>query len=299
MLNKQNEVKTIYLNVPKELNLQLLFSEFKPVFIPKIQFLIHQINFNHFNGGYQINKKNHSWFLGIKDGELSIILNRLLDNEIIIKTGHFRPGERSNAYSMVNPYDYKNNDAIAKYAYQVDKYTFLQKWVADNNIVRSQNDSKYIKSCLKDLKLVNRIQLLENENKALREQLAKYEAKSIDKDIQADTLALNPAIMVALQPSINRQKTLYDYGFSLYKKDSIKEYTGSNGSVGMITNTPTLYSYIKSKDDAEVIELLELFSTSKEGLIEYDDLIFEKNLSEAGFLIDLLEEENSLIEAWK
>ena len=225
MLYQENEVKTIYLNVPKELNLQLLFNEFKPVFIPKIHFLIHQINFNHFNGGYQINIKNHSWFFGIKDGELSAIISKLLDNDIITKTGNYQRGKKSNSYSMVDPYTYKDNDAIAKYAYQVEKYSFLQKWVADKNVVKSQKDSAFIKASSK-----GQIQQLQDEIKALRKQLAKYEAQTKVNDLldqpEASLQVIDPAIMVAPQPPIIIEEVTeaepYDEDYENFKIEYLK-----------------------------------------------------------------------------
>jgi len=135
----------VHFNIPSNLNLELLFNDYSSRDLIKIQFLIHQINFftRKNSLGYQLHIKNHSDFLGIKNGELTSMLTRLVDNGILkITIRGSKKSQRSNTYAMVDSFDINESN---RYTYPVSKYQFLKKWVADGYIVKAKKDSAYSK----------------------------------------------------------------------------------------------------------------------------------------------------------
>ncbi|MGY4539199.1 hypothetical protein ACVW0P_003633 [Mucilaginibacter sp. UYNi724] len=159
------EKNEVFFNTPKDLNIELLFADMPNKFIPKVQCLLHLINKDSLTGGYQLNAENHIWFFGLKDAELSQMVERLIDNEIIERVSKHKSGEVSRVYKMVNPY---TRDDSIKHIYPKDKYLFIQKWVVDGYVVKGSKYTAYIRP----EKNVKNVSALALENKMLRDLLA-------------------------------------------------------------------------------------------------------------------------------
>ncbi|TWR30468.1 hypothetical protein FPZ43_05880 [Mucilaginibacter pallidiroseus] len=142
MNTEQKAGGKIVLNTPLGLNLDLLFADLSIKFKPKAEFIIHQINYYHKDGGYQVHSKNHCWFFGIKGSELALIINRLIDSGIITKARNYYPGNTSNVYRMVQSFDIATSQ---KSFYHPDELLFIKKWAADGFIVKSAATSKFVK----------------------------------------------------------------------------------------------------------------------------------------------------------
>ncbi len=295
---QSNEVKTIYLNTPKELNLQLLFSELKPVFIPKIQFLIHQINFNHSKGGFQLNIKNHSWLLGIKDGELSSIIAKLVDNDIIIKTGNHQQGKKSNKYSMVNPFNVADKDKVLQHTYQVDKYLFLQKWVIDGFVVKAQKDSAFIKvvksSSSRYPDADARIDELTYNNRELQERIKKLEAELTALRVE-EPIVNKIGVSVAL-----KQAKTEDVEMTALAKYNIKDIPNYltfalNGIEGAILKTPEFLEKYNDMSDTSKSKFFNYILDMDNGRFKYKELEFERFGKENDFVLQYLESESIMV----
>jgi|GEM_PF-5760663 len=205
MLIKTNEVKELYFNTPTGLNLERLFADFNGLdkLLPKIQFLLHQINkFTLSEGSYQLNKKNHSWFFGIKDGELSSIINRLVEASIIELSSQYSGGSKSKSYKLVNPYSQDNS---ILYKYNSNEQVFMQKLVADGYIVKAKEFSSY-KRVTKELIEVSDkdaiIQSQQEEIEALKQRIAALEAElsPVVKDIRPNPNNTSETTEVGVKP---------------------------------------------------------------------------------------------------
>ncbi|MGY3214038.1 hypothetical protein [Mucilaginibacter sp. HD30] len=139
-----NEDKPVIFNTPAGFNFQNLFEEHSIKFKPKVEFLIHQINYYDNRGGYQIHSKNHQWFFGIKGTELAMMLRKLVANGIIKLAANYHPGNTSNTYKMVTPFDIKAADTQQSF-YYAHEVTFVKKWILDGHIVKNASTSSFIK----------------------------------------------------------------------------------------------------------------------------------------------------------
>ena len=182
-----NDCTEVHFNTPKNINFELLFSDLKPKDLIKIQFLIHQINFftRKESNGYQLHIKNHSGFLGIKDGELTAILTRLVDNGIIKVTSKgSKKSQRSNTYAMVEHYGINESNT---HTYQVSKYQFLKKWIADGYIVKAKKDSAYVKAdntASHDAGLIAENIRLKAEIESLKAEIARLSSESSTSTVE-------------------------------------------------------------------------------------------------------------------
>ncbi len=183
MSTEVNKQQTFVFNTPIGVDVELLFSDFSISFKPKVEFLIHQINYYNKNGGYQVHSKNHCWFFGIKGSELATILKRLVDSGIIVKTQNYSPGNKSSKYKMVKPFD---KDIAKRNYYNVDEIQFLRKWVADNCIVKSAATSNFKKT------LSPTASLIAEQKREIAELKALLNQKSNDS-----------IVIVPLEPAIN------------------------------------------------------------------------------------------------
>jgi hypothetical protein len=162
MSTELNEEKKIVFNTPKNLNVAKEFPEFSNKDLPKIECLVNQINYMDNGRGYQVHIKKHAWSYCLSNGEVGLILKRLVSLGIIKKAGDNTPGLVSNAYQMVQRY---TNDNSNKSYYQVSDYLFMQKLQADKWVAMGKERSKYVKPQKADdpelLKAQSRIKELE------------------------------------------------------------------------------------------------------------------------------------------
>ncbi|RKR82630.1 hypothetical protein BDD43_2815 [Mucilaginibacter gracilis] len=142
MIINETEEKKIVFNTPLNFNVANSFPEFSSKDIPKIEFLINQINYKDNGRGYQVHIVKHAWSLCMNNGEITFILDKLVSLNIIKKTKDGNPGIDSNAYSVVKPYTNSNSN---KSYYSVDDYLFLQKLKADKWVAMGKEHSAYIK----------------------------------------------------------------------------------------------------------------------------------------------------------
>ena len=142
MLNNDNEEKKIVFNTPKNLNISESFPEFSRKDLPKIECLINQINYFNSSRGYQVHIVNHAWSYCLSNGEVGLILKRLVQLNIIQKVNDGTPGVDSNSYKMVTPYS--NEDSNKSY-YSADDYLFLRKLQADKWLAKGAKHSSYVK----------------------------------------------------------------------------------------------------------------------------------------------------------
>lgn len=144
MNTENNEDNIVIFNTPAGYNFEALFSGLSIKFKPKVDFLIHQINFFDNKGGYQVNSKNHRWFFGIKGTELAMMLRRLVDSGIIKLVTNYNPGNRSNTYRMVNAFN-SASQSTQKNFYYAQQILFVEKWIQDGYIVKNEVTSTFKK----------------------------------------------------------------------------------------------------------------------------------------------------------
>lgn len=147
-MSQINSNTNLIVSLPTQTKLtidRLFQSEYSQIHLDKIYFLIHKINKE---GQYQVNAKNHAWFFGMKCGEITAILHKLTNNNIIQLVGGYVKGKSSNKYALPTPYDIRTNNLhrINYYKGQVKFPTWVAKYVADGGIVKNSSTSNWIKA---------------------------------------------------------------------------------------------------------------------------------------------------------
>jgi hypothetical protein len=176
MSTENNEDKPVIFNTPAGFNFEALFSGLSIKFKPKVEFLIHQINYYDYKGGYQIHSKNHSWFLGIKGTELAMMLRQLVDNGIIKLATNYNPGNTSNTYKMINAFDIKD-PSTQKNFYYAHEVLFVKKFILDGHIVKSAVTSKF----KKERKITTAVVIAEQQEQIDELRAIIYEMQEISK----------------------------------------------------------------------------------------------------------------------
>lgn len=141
-INETDDKKIVF-NTPLNFNISENFPEFSKKHLPKIEYLLNQINWCKDNRGYQINIDNHAWSLCLNNGNIISIINRLIDLNIIKKASEHVEKLFSNGYSMVQPY---TNETSTKSFYNVDEHLFLQKLKADKWVAKGKQHSSFVKA---------------------------------------------------------------------------------------------------------------------------------------------------------
>jgi hypothetical protein len=162
-----NKNLIVSLPIQTKLTIDRLFqSEYSQLHLDKIYFLIHKINKE---GQYQINAKNHAWFFGLKCGEVTAILRRLTNNNIITLVGEYVQGKASNKYSLAQPFDIRTNNLhrINYYAGQVKFPTWVTKFVADGGVVKNGTTTNWVKD---EKEVKEKKHSVSNDSKILIEQ---------------------------------------------------------------------------------------------------------------------------------
>ncbi|GAA4907006.1 hypothetical protein [Mucilaginibacter defluvii] len=164
MLNELKDDNLIIFNTPVGFNVSDVFCDFTKKDLPKIEYLLNQINWCKDIRGYQVHIGNHAWSLCMSRGEVSKILSRLVEHKIITKASNHNAGVNSNGYVMVKPY---TNDNSVKKFYHVQDYLFLQKLQADKWIAKGKEHSAYIKPASTNTESVVNLQARINQLEAL------------------------------------------------------------------------------------------------------------------------------------
>lgn len=171
----QNEVKDntglLYINVPMNMKekLELAFPTKSEKEMMKVFFLIHKINKEK---TYQVNITDHADGLSIRRGEVTEILNTLINLFIIKKVSGYKVGVKSNSYSMVHSFNHKSNDCYTK-LYDAKLHgcpAWVTKYIKNHGVMLSNKKGEAIKpdnNQLKDAYILS----LEAKVKALEEEL--------------------------------------------------------------------------------------------------------------------------------
>lgn len=316
MSNNFNEAKQVSFNIPKAVNFELLFNDISPVYLPKIHFLINQINFNtNNNRAYQLNTQNHKWFLGINGKDLTTIVNRLLDNEIIKRVGFAKKGKVSNAYQMVQSFDVKNMDESISITYPVSKYIFIQKWLADGYIVKAKKFSAFQKdnkTSTKEQKLMTKLEQAQAEIEALKARISELEinnvkdiassiSNKIEPLIKSQTVAEPDGIIdleglpdwddeaIISQPVEAVGKTMKDYNYNLNDGQPFITFQ-LDGQQGFILKDKDLLFYLEDFSESDLIDMMEDFTCKPAGniIVKYNhklSLRFDKAIEGSDMII--------------
>lgn len=142
--------RNLIVSIPKEIKNKIdaeFGKEYSKAGLEKIYFIYFKINKE--GNNYQVNSTNHTWMLGYKNrGELGQILKRLKDNIFLIKISEaYSIGYKSNSYSVIKPYDYKNENCytIRFYDGQVKFPTWVQKYIADGGNAKNSETTNWVK----------------------------------------------------------------------------------------------------------------------------------------------------------
>jgi hypothetical protein len=174
MLNTSQKQKNnnLIVSIPTYIKsmIDLHFADYSVKDREKIYFLIYKINNEN---EYQIHNGNHSWMLGLNTGEVSNILAKLQNLELIRKSKQYAAGVRSNEYKLVTPYNYKLVDVATIHYYegQCAMPIWVQKYVADGGIVKSLATTNYKKTA-KPIKVKSNLIEKDAEIESLKAEVA-------------------------------------------------------------------------------------------------------------------------------
>lgn len=164
----------IIFNTPKGLNISEVFTEFSNKDLPKIEFILNQINYNKDIRGYQVHIGNHAWSLCMTRNEIVYILDTLVNLNIIIKASEATPGLNSNGYVMVSPY---TNDESDKSFYNVTDHLFLRKLQADKWVCKGKEHSNFKKDITPVKPSTDTASILIAENTRLQAEIESLKAE--------------------------------------------------------------------------------------------------------------------------
>jgi len=114
----------------------------------KAIFLLYLINRGTSNTqGYQLNKENHRHLFGVNGVQWSSLIQRLIDNNIIMRVGAHKDGVKSESFAINNVYKWEVNNGEIK-----DRYTeyyamprYIQKYLVDGYVVANAKQTKWSK----------------------------------------------------------------------------------------------------------------------------------------------------------
>ncbi|WP_316817310.1 hypothetical protein [Pedobacter nyackensis] len=202
--------KNLIISIPKEIKNKIdaeFGKEYSKAGLEKIYFLYFKINKE--NNNYQVNSTNHTWFYGFKNrGELGQILHRLVNKIFILKISEsYTIGYKSNTYSLMKPYDYKNENCyrINYYDGQVKFPMWVQKYVADGGIVKNRETTNWIKDAKNSTKSESNKDIEIKQLKAEIERLQGLLSK-VDTTGQAnDTAPVIASNEMVFQPVVSNE----------------------------------------------------------------------------------------------
>lgn len=257
MIN-ENEGKIIF-NTPQNFNVFEIFSELSLRDIPKVEYLLNQINYFDSPRGYQVHISNHAWSLCMNNGEIISILNKLVDLNIIYKVKESNPGINSNAYRMVKPY---TNDTSKKTWYKVEDYLFLQKLKTDFWIAKGSKHSNYIKPA---------------PEKPESDLIASLQARI--KELEAEVTRLSTPVQIMpknghIAEIVPVDDGYIDMGDIAHDKMALKELDGFllikiNDIAACIENYDEMQPWVDNIEDSKKEDMINTIINSPVHLINY------------------------------
>lgn len=146
--NYKNDItQPVIFNTPKTLNLSELFPGYSKDKLDKVRYIVHQCNYYSNKSGYNLDMKNHRWFLSLTFNDLIFIKKFLIENNIIKLRNHSGNGI-SEHYTIVQPYNYLNEETVNKHFFYLNDAhcpLWVQRYVADDSSVRNAITTSWVK----------------------------------------------------------------------------------------------------------------------------------------------------------
>lgn len=128
-----------------------VFVGYSNRYIEKVQFLIWLINRS--DNGYQLHQENHKNFFGLSGNtkySIQTMIQKLVENKIIVRTSLYEIGANSIEYKIISNYKWNKTEGELKKYYNDEKElpTYIKKFMTDFYVVKGVKFSDYQKDVL-------------------------------------------------------------------------------------------------------------------------------------------------------
>lgn len=246
-MNNVEKRNMVVVDITTKINEKIkeVFVGYSNQYIEKVQFLVWIIN--RAENGYQLHQENHKNFFGLSGNakySIQTMIQKLVENKIIVRTSLYEVGATSIEYKILTNLKWvKTEGEVKKYYNDVRELpTFIKKFMVDYYVVKGVKFTNFHKDVqieivegkkaneVEESSLINELReqiiqqnLLIQSLQETIEELKNNKSQSVEQTIKQEINIYQQFVLDKMKEGVNDFETLYTELYNKYVIDGMPE----------------------------------------------------------------------------